>query len=65
MVSFEEIEYMDVDFDSNQFTVGYRVEGNLQYKTYDINDEIDLLQKLLDHKNTDEYEVYGQERELL
>lgn len=58
-MSFEEINYIDVDFDRNEFTI----LKNGEYYTYDIDREITLLINIIDSGNV-EYEVYGQERRL-
>lgn len=58
-MTFEDLDYMEIDYDSNTFTI--LKEGNIY--TYDINNEIDLLERIIDSQNV-EYEIYGQEREL-
>lgn len=58
-MSFEDIDYIDIDYDSNTFSI--LKEGNIY--TYDLTEEIDLLDRILDSDNV-EYEIYGQEREV-
>lgn len=58
-MTFEDLDYLEIDYDSNTFTI--LKEGNIY--TYDINNEIDLLERIIDSQNV-EYEIYGQEREL-
>jgi len=58
-LSFEDIDYIDIDYDSNTFSI--LKEGNIY--TYDLTEEIDLLDRILDSDNV-EYEIYGQEREV-
>jgi len=58
-MSFEDMDYLEIDYDSSTFTI--LKEG--KFYTYDINSEIYLLDKILDSGNV-EYEIYGQERQL-
>lgn len=58
-MTFEDLDYIEIDYDSNTFTI--LKEGHPY--TYDINNEIDLLERIIDSGNV-EYEIYGQEREL-
>ena len=58
-MTFEDMDYIEVDFDSNTFSI--LKEG--QIYTYDIDSEVNLLDRILDSGNV-EYEVYGQEREI-
>jgi len=58
-MTFEELDYIEIDFDSDTFTI--LKEGELY--TYDISNELGLLQQVLDSGNV-EYEIYGQEREI-
>jgi hypothetical protein len=58
-MSFEEMDYVDIDYDSNTFSI--LKDGKLY--TYDLTEEIDLLESVLDSGNV-EYEIYGQEREV-
>jgi hypothetical protein len=53
------MDYIDIDYDSNTFSI--LKEGNIY--TYDLTEEIDLLDRILDSGNV-EYEIYGQEREV-
>lgn len=58
-MTFEDLDYIEIDYDSNTFTI--LKEGHTY--TYDINQEMDLLQSIVNSGNV-EYELYGQEREL-
>ena len=57
-MTFEDLDYIEIDYDSNTFTI--LKEGHIY--TYDINQEMDLLQGIINSGNV-EYEIYGQERE--
>jgi len=58
-MTFEELDYLEIDYDSSTFSI--LKEGHIY--TYDIQTEIDLLDRILDSGNV-EFEIYGQEREL-
>ena len=58
-MSFEDMDYIDVDYDTNTFTI--LKDGNIY--VYDINQEISLLNSILRSGNV-EFEIYGQEREI-
>lgn len=58
-ITFEEMDYLEVDYDSSTFSI--LKEGKVY--TYDIQSEIDLLDRILDSGNV-EFEVYGQERQI-
>jgi len=58
-MTFEDLDYIEIDYDSNTFSI--LKEGHVY--TYDIDNEIDLLSRIIDSNNV-EFEVYGQEREI-
>lgn len=58
-MTFEEMDYLEIDYDSNTFSILKKGE----VYTYNIEDEINLLDRILGSGNV-EFEIYGQEREL-
>jgi len=58
-MTFEDFDYVDIDYDSNTFTV---VKEGHSY-TYDINSENTLYSQIMGSGGVDKYEVYSQEDE--
>lgn len=58
-MTFEEMDYLEIDYDSSTFSI---LKGGQVY-TYDIRSEINLLDSILS-SGTVEYEIYGQERQV-
>lgn len=58
-MTFEDMDYLEINYDDSTFSI--LKEGHVY--TYDIDTEIDLLDKILDSGNV-EFEIYGQERQL-
>jgi len=58
-MTFEEFDYVDLDYDTNSFTI---VKEGHSY-TYDIDSENTLYTHILGSGGVDKYEVYSQEDE--
>ena len=58
-MTFEDFDYVDIDYDSNTFTI---VKEGHSY-TYDINSENTLYSQIMGSGGVDKYEVYSQEDE--
>ena len=58
-MTFEEFDYVDIDYDANTFTI---IKEGHAY-TYDINAEISLYNQIIGSGGVDKYEVYSQEDE--
>lgn len=55
-MTFEEFDYVDIDYDENTFTIW----KDREHYTYDIDKENTLYQKIMD-SDIEKYEVYSQE----
>jgi len=60
-MTFEDFDYVDIDYDSNTFTI---IKEGHSY-TYDINSENTLYTEIMGSGEVDKYEVYSQEDEYL
>ncbi len=60
-MTFEEFDYVDLDYDSMTFTI---VKEGHEY-TYDISKENALYSDIMFAENVEKYEVYSQEEEYL
>jgi len=58
-MTFEDFDYVDIDYDSNTFTI---IKEGHSY-TYDINSENTLYSQIMGSGGVDKYEVYSQEDE--
>ena len=58
-MTFEDFDYVDIDYDSNTFTI---VKEGHSY-TYDIGSENTLYSQIMGSGGVDKYEVYSQEDE--
>lgn len=57
-MTFEDFDYVDMDYDDNTFTI---YKNGHEY-TYDIGEENELYSRIMD-SDVEKYEVYSQEDE--